>query len=1172
MPRMRNMLNSKRKMWLVIFSIVIATFISGCLAFRTMWRFELPGIEQQESKEGEVQTAGASRGEPKLPVGLSRNDWESIVVAHERAKYEIVRKGEGWQAWNPGQQWLTSFDERGFLIRQAGKRQESGARWSWGLTFVGWGFGEELTKVERRVPVVSAGGGQLRYQWTDRQNQQIEEWYRNDERGFEHGFTIGERPGTSDGTAPLHLTLQIRGGLRPERSGDGKSIAFLRDSGEVAVNYSGLKVWDAAGRELPASFLTPGAEEIRIAIDERGAEYPLTVDPVAQQAYLKAPLHDLAGEEFGFAVAVSGDTVVVGAPSDDSESRGIDQVPSYTYLYSDSGAAFVFVRNGTTWTQQAHLKSSNSWTADFFGSSVAIDKDTIVVGAPGESQATDGVDGDQCIPPGTPPGPGCGRADSFPVWTGPTIGAAYVFVRTGTTWVQQNYVKASNSEDGDRFGTAVAIHRDTIIIGANYEDSAASLNGDQTDNSAADSGAAYVFLRSGTSWVQQAYLKAAAPAPNDQFGLAVAVHNDTAVVGAVFQSDGAALSGAAFVFARNGTNWSQQAMLKSPNPAVSDWFGFAVSVYDERIVVGAFGEDTNGTDSGAAYVFKRTGGVWSQEAFLKAGDTDPDDSFGYNVAIQGEVVIVTAPNLNGLAEGTAYVFVLQSSNGASNWVQSNSFRGRRTEAFDRFGWSMGFSQETVIVGAPYEGSSATGVNGDEDNNLFSQTGAAYSFLVNPLRVTANVSANTRQINTGSVVTVFITVGNPDSIDRTGEVTFTIPDGLLLIPGSCNVATGTCGFTQEPTSMSQGSGRGIVAGKMAPAVTMSGPWTVKWNGTVPGSGSITMTFQVQIGNQSVAGTQFCLPILTSGVTSNFCFAMSAPPPGPGTTIPLESAISAQRAGSVLLYNLITSGLNPDVNDTRLTITNISQVNPINVHLFFIDGTSCAVADQFVRLTQNQTASILASDFDPGVTGYVVAVATDDLGCPIVQNDLIGDAYVKFNRGHAANLAAISISALAVGQQTCDGSSYLATLQFDGISYNRLPRTVAIDSIPSQANLNETMLVINRLGGDLSVGASRLETLSGLLFDDAESSQSFVLPGENCQLIGVLGNNFPRTAPRFVSVIPAGRTGWMKVQQGSDGAISGAVINLSSDGFSGGHNLHTLSTTSTASLTIPVYPAR
>jgi hypothetical protein len=348
-------------------------------------------------------------------------------------------------------------------------------------------------------------------------------------------------------------------------------------------------------------------------------------------------------------------------------------------------------------------------------------------------------------------------------------------------------------------------------------------------------------------------------------------------------------------------------------------------------------------------------------------------------------------------------------------------------------------------------------------------------------------------------------------------------------------------------------------------------TITWTGTIPGNGSVAITYQVQVGSQVTTGMQYCVTTSvgsTAGPT--ICMTVTAPQSGPGALPLATTPGNQQKPGSILIYNLYTSAANAVQSDTRITLTNTNPVNSAYVHLFFVDGTTCAVADQFVKLTQNQTVSLQLSDIDPGVTGYIIGVVTDPYGCPIIGNDLIGEAFVKFESGHKANLPALGISALSAGTQICNANSVTATLAFDGVQYNELPRGLAIDNLPPLATGNSTMVVVNRIGGDLTVGAQLVGTIGGLLFDDAEASQSFVLAGGSCQLRGVLGNNFPRTAPRYTTVIPAGRSGWMKFWATEDQAITGVMINEAVSGFSGGHNLHTLTTTATASITIPVFP--
>lgn len=427
------------------------------------------------------------------------------------------------------------------------------------------------------------------------------------------------------------------------------------------------------------------------------------------------------------------------------------------------------------------------------------------------------------------------------------------------------------------------------------------------------------------------------------------------------------------------------------------------------------------------------------------------------------------------------------------------------------------------------------------------------------------------VGPGAVVTITQTLRNSSSTPMTTTFVGTLPDGLNALTGGCSASIGSC---EVGTSIAPGGNLNGVYRKLQPSSTLSNN-TVTWSVTIPGNGSATISILVQVSSQATNGTQYCITSTLGGaVGPTTCLLVGVAPAGAGAQSLLATPAHDQKPGSVLIYNLYTSSLNPAQSDTRITLTNTNPVNMVSVHLFFVDGTTCAVADQFVRLTQNQTVSLLASDIDPGVTGYIIAVATNEYGCPEIYNDLIGETFVKFESGHKANLPAIGVSGLAAGTQLCTGNTVTATLAFDGVQYNELPRTLAIDSLAAPATGNSTMLVVNRLGGNLTTGAATLGNLSGLLFDDLEASQSFVLTGGTCQLRGILGNNFPRTAPRYTTVIPAGRTGWMKFSSGTDQAISGVMINettVGSSQHSGGHNLHALSTTAVGQFVIPVFPA-
>ncbi len=408
---------------------------------------------------------------------------------------------------------------------------------------------------------------------------------------------------------------------------------------------------------------------------------------------------------------------------------------------------------------------------------------------------------------------------------------------------------------------------------------------------------------------------------------------------------------------------------------------------------------------------------------------------------------------------------------------------------------------------------------------------------------------------GNVVQVTATVTNPNVYTQTATFNAML-SGLLALPG-----TGTASINQA----------GLI-------IT---PSLVTWSGTLTAGQTVTISYKAQVADNAAPGADLCVTstaTLQNGGTANTtaCVKVNCPVVGPGAPPPAAAAVSDQKPGSVLFYNLYTSNV-ADLTrqNTRINLTNTDPARSVAVHLFFVDGSTCTPADSYVCLTPNQTLSFLASDVDPGTTGYIVAVASDkDTGCPVNFNFLIGDEFVKLSSGHQANLTAESFVALAGGLPLCDATSITATLNFDGMSYNQVPRVLAVDNFPSPADGNNTLLVLNRIGGDLSSGASTIGSLFGVLYDEAEQPLSFTLSSNTCQLRGSLNNSFLRTTQRLETVISAGRTGWLRLWGVNDIGLLGSVINLNAsagvNNFSQGHNLHKLTFTASASLTIPIIP--
>lgn len=454
-------------------------------------------------------------------------------------------------------------------------------------------------------------------------------------------------------------------------------------------------------------------------------------------------------QEFGASIAISGDgkTLAVGAPLDDSGATGVNGDQS-SHSARDSGAVFVYSRKGNIWSQQAYLKASNTDPGDQFGSVVALSEDgnTLAVGAYLEDSAATGVNGNQ-------------TDNSMK-----NSGAVYVFTRNGGAWSQQAYVKASNTgekDEGDQFGYVVALSGDgnTLAVGAIGEDSAAKgINGDQSDNSADGSGAVYVFVRSGGAWSQQAYVKSSDTARGLLFGYSVGLSgNGNALAVGAYDEDGG--RGAVYVFARSRDTWSQEAHLKASNAERGDSLGCAIAISSDgnTVLAGAFDEDAlltgiqppdagasdqrTDTSAGAAYIFVRGGGQWTQQAYMKASNTRKDDQFGWALALSGDGNTAAvgshledsgATGINGnqadsSAEDSGAVYVFTRKGSA--WTQQAYVKASNARAYAEFGISLALSRDgkTLGVGAFKEDSSATGVNGNQMDHTASNAGSAYVY-------------------------------------------------------------------------------------------------------------------------------------------------------------------------------------------------------------------------------------------------------------------------------------------------------------------------------------------------------------------------------------------------------------------------------------------------------------
>lgn len=372
-------------------------------------------------------------------------------------------------------------------------------------------------------------------------------------------------------------------------------------------------------------------------------------------------------------------------------------------------------------------------------------------------------------------------------------------------------------------------------------------------------------------------------------------------------------------------------------------------------------------------------------------------------------------------------------------------------------------------------------------------------------------------------------------------------------------------------------------------SLAGSSTVQWDGDIEVGETVSIFYSMEVVATKKVEVKFCIDAnvyfdsnndgendatATASECAGYISICDDLPTEP--MVPTTSPVTDQKAGSILIFNLYTSSpVDPTGENTRISITNSSNAGTVTLHLFFVAGDTCEISDSFLGLTSGQTTSFLASDIDPGVTGFLIVVAVDEkVGCPINFNVLIGDEYVRLDSGHAGNLGAESFTAIADPPTDCDDLHVTATLALDGQHYNQAPHTLIADSLLSLPDNNSTLLILNRVGGDLTSHVKAIGDFSGLLFDDLERALSFVGNG-GCQFRQVISNTFPRATPRFPQFVPSGHTGWMRISPGEGVGMLGAILtlNLQKDApnaFNGARNLHKASFTSGVTFTMPVFP--
>lgn len=426
-----------------------------------------------------------------------------------------------------------------------------------------------------------------------------------------------------------------------------------------------------------------------------------------------------------------------------------------------------------------------------------------------------------------------------------------------------------------------------------------------------------------------------------------------------------------------------------------------------------------------------------------------------------------------------------------------------------------------------------------------------SFQLTVDKVVTTLANSATCLSQGSTIKVDTQITHYGPTSVTGSLILSLPSELTAVPNSCQLspATGACN-----TNDSQ---------------------LISWTGTLTPGQTVSVSFDTQLTTVPAKGSVISISSFASfesGTTTSYSTNININcEDEPGVPYPATARVSDDKPGSVLFFPIYSSTYDsPQSENTRLSLTNLDKTTSTQLHVFFVNNNG-GVASSFLCLAPLQTMTMLVSDYDPGVRGYILAIAVDATGCPIKFNNLIGSEQIKLASGHAASLSAIAFAAIAETPVICPPGATTATLKFDGVNYNPAPRTLALSNIASPADGNEHLLILDLFGGDFSsqnVGA--LGDFTGLFYDAESKPYSFSFSSTQPQFQKIISDSFPRTQPRWSSAVTSGKSGWMRFASNTNRSVIGVSLSKGTNllPYSQGHNLHYLDFTNTATLTIPL----
>jgi adhesin/invasin len=834
------------------------------------------------------------------------------------------------------------------------------------------------------VPVPRLASGVAKRNRVTFSSENLKEWFANGPWGVEQGFTLAHRPA---GGGPLLISQALSGNTNGRVAPGGQSVTFSSSAG--TVRYEQLIVTDATGARVPAR-LTVNARRLTIAIQDARAIYPLRVDPTIQQTAELTAADGGADEFLGTSVALSGSTIVAGAPYHTVGSNG------------DQGAVYVYTLSGGSWTQTAELTAADGGTDDFLGYSVAVSGSTIVAGAPGHAV-----------------GPNSGQ------------GAVYVYTLSGGSWTQTAELTAADGSAGDDLGTAVALSGSTIAAGAPYH----------AVGSDAGQGAAYVYTLSGGGWSQTAELTAADGSAGDDLGFAVAVSGSTLVAGAPGHAVGSNIyQGAAYVYTLSGGVWAQSAELTAADGGAFDVLGVSVALSGSTIVAGApFHTVGSNANQGAVYVYTFSGGAWAQSAELTAADGGVADFLGYSVALSGSTLVAGAPYHtvgSNIYQGAAYVYTLSGG----GWAQSTELTSADGGGRDDFGHSVALSGSTFVAGAPYH---TVGSNSDQGAvYAYRGTGPAANVVVSlsPPSITADGAST----STASA-TVTDADGNPvlgDAVAFTstgaqgiGAVTAGATPGTYVATITSTKTAGPATITATDSSVSPSvSGSATLTQTAGPATSLAvvlSPPSITADGMSTSTATATATDQHgnPVSGDAVSftstGAQHVGPV-TAGITPGTYVATitSTTAAGSATITATDGSVSPSVSGSAMLTQTagpatsVSVVLSPPSITANGASTSTATATVTDQHGNPVSGDAVAFTSTGAQGIGPVTAGATPGTYVATITstktaGSVAITATDSSVSPSVS----GTAMLTQTAGPATSVTVV----LSPPSITANGSS-------------------------------------------------------------------------------------------------------------------------------------------------------